>query len=109
MSDAWDGVGPDTPTRVSENGAKQSDIPYRFDLIDGNALAVIAKVLKTGAEKYGENVWRLMTIEEQLNHMIAHAYAYLSGDRSDDHLSHVACRALFALGTDRAEPKEQTE
>jgi len=25
-----------------------------------------------------------------------HAYAYLSGDRTDEHLSHIMCRSMFA-------------
>ena len=98
MTDVWAGVGPDVATKVSENGAGQSDIPYRFDLVDANALAAIAAVLKQGADKYGAGNWRALEIEAHLNHLIMHAYAYLAGDTSDDHLSHIGCRALFALG-----------
>ena len=28
--------------------------------------------------------------------MIIHAYAYLAGDNTDEHLSHIMCRAMFA-------------
>ncbi len=94
----WDGTSPDTPTRVQENGAKESAIPYRFDLIDGSALAAVAQVLKEGADKYGEGNWELLPIQDHLNHLLMHAYAYLAGDTKDDHLSHIACRAIFALG-----------
>jgi hypothetical protein len=92
------GMGPAQQTTVAENGGKQSDIPYRFDLIDGPAMFAMAEVLDAGAKKYGENNWRLIPINEHLNHMIAHAYAYLAGDTSDDHLSHILCRATFAQG-----------
>lgn len=93
-----DGVGPDTPTVVNEAGGKQSAVPYRFDLIDAKALFSMAQVLEEGARKYGEDNWRQISIEDHLNHMIIHAYAYLAGDRSDDHLSHALCRATFANG-----------
>lgn len=92
------GVGPEAETVYNELGAGQSHLPYRFDLIDPQALFKIAEVLHQGAEKYGANNWRGIPVEDHLNHLIAHAYAYLAGDRSDDHLSHVGCRAIFAAG-----------
>jgi len=98
-----DGVGPDTPIIVNEQGAGQSDIPYRFDLLDPKTLFAASAVLKTGAEKYGEDNWRLLDVNSHLNHMIMHAYAYLAGDRSEEHLSHVVCRAMFAFGVDAAD------
>jgi hypothetical protein len=91
-------VSPDAETTINENGGKQSKVPVRFDLIDAKAMFAMAKVLHEGAEKYGEDNWRLISIEDHLNHMIMHAYAYLSGDRTDDHLSHLLCRATFANG-----------
>jgi dATP/dGTP diphosphohydrolase, N-terminal len=93
-----EGAGPDAPTIYNEHGAGQSDIPYRFDLIDAHAIASIAKVLKNGADKYGANNWRKIEVEDHLNHLIMHAYAYLAGDKTDDHLAHIGCRAIFALG-----------
>jgi hypothetical protein len=93
-----EGMGPDQPIIIAENGAGQSDIPYRMDLLDARALMAAAQVLHTGAEKYGAGNWRDLPIRDHLNHMLAHAFAYLAGDDQDDHLSHVLCRALFALG-----------
>lgn len=91
------GMGPDAPIVINEQGAGQSDLPYRFDLIDGPALFEMAKVLDEGAKKYGDKNWRrIPDVETHLNHLISHAYAYLGGDRSDEHLSHIMCRAMFA-------------
>jgi hypothetical protein len=58
----------------------------------------MAEVLDHGAKKYGANNWRLIPVEDHLNHLLMHVYAFLAGDRSDDHLSHALCRATFALG-----------
>lgn len=91
-----DVVSPDTPTITNEKGASQSKVDVRFDLIDGPALFQMAAVLHTGAEKYGVNNWRGIEVDDHLNHLIIHAYAYLSGDRTDDHLSHIMCRSMFA-------------
>lgn len=89
-------AGADAPTTYNEKGAGQSHVPARFDLVDGKAMFAMAAVLHEGAEKYGANNWRGISIDDHLNHLIMHAYAYLSGDRSDAHLSHIMCRAMFA-------------
>jgi hypothetical protein len=102
-------MGPETPLTFNERGHGQSDIPYRFDLFDAHAMFKMAQVLHTGAVKYGENNWRGISIEDHLNHLIAHAYAFLAGDTSDDHLSHVMCRAMFAQGVEIAEATNERE
>lgn len=89
---------PDTRTATNDRGGSQSYIPVRFDLIDAKALFEMAKVLDTGARKYGEDNWRLISVNDHLNHMLMHTFAYLAGDDTDDHLSHILCRATFALG-----------
>lgn len=103
MSNISEIVGPDRPTETNYNGGSQSSVPVRFDLIDAKALFSMAKVLKEGADKYGAENWRLIPIKDHLNHLIMHAYAYLAGDESDEHLSHIMCRATFAQGVKLAE------
>lgn len=95
---------PDVITRAADPNAPrdpnlpQSDLQHRFDLVDAGALFEMTGVLYTGAKKYGEDNWRQISVEAHLNYLIAHAYAYLSGDRTDDHLSNVMCRSMFAKG-----------
>lgn len=91
-------VHPDAAAVTNEDGGSQSYIPVRFDLIDAAAMFEMAKVLHKGAEKYGENNWRRIPVEDHLNHLLMHTYAYLAGDATDEHLSHILCRATFALG-----------
>lgn len=91
------GLGKDAPTITNEHGGKQSLLPYRFDLMDPHALFALAKVLHMGAEKYGEDNWRNITVREHLNHLLAHVFAYMAGDESDDHLEHAFCRAMMAV------------
>lgn len=92
------GVSKDEPITINEKGGGQSRSLYRMDLLDPKALLETAKVLKEGADKYGAENWRLIDVDDHLNHALIHIYAYLAGDKSDEHLSHVVCRALFALG-----------
>lgn len=98
MSSISDVVDPDAPRTINEKGGSQSHVPVRFDLIDGPALFSMAAVLHEGAVKYGDNNWRLISVEDHINHLIMHAYAFLSGDKTDEHLSHIMCRSMFAQG-----------
>ena len=93
-------VSPDAPITTNEKGGQQSHVPVRFDLIDGKALFAMAKVLHEGAEKYSPGNWRNIETRDHLNHLLMHVYAYLAGDRTDDHLSHALCRATFALAVE---------
>jgi hypothetical protein len=90
------GVGPDAPTKTNATGGRQSDSPYRSDLLPPHALLAVARVLKHGADKYGENNWHLIPVREHIDHALTHILAYLAGDASDDHIEHAACRILFA-------------
>lgn len=90
------GVGTDAPVAVSDNGAKQSALPYRFDLVDPTVLFSLANILAEGSAKYGEWNWRGIGVGDNLNHALTHIYAYLAGDKQDDHLGHAFCRLMFA-------------
>lgn len=100
-----EGVGPDAPTVVNERGGKQSFSPYRCDLLPAEALLAVAKVLKHGADKYGDGNWRSIRIPSHLNHAMTHILSYLAGDGQDEHLEHAACRLLFALDLKRIEDR----
>lgn len=91
------GVGPDAPITTNAKGGKQSLVPFRCDLLPPLAALRVAEVLEHGATKYGPKNWHAIAVEEHLNHMLAHTFAYLAGDTQDDHLGHAACRAFMAL------------
>ena len=59
-----------------------------------------AEVARYGAEKYGETFdnrnYTKIDVKDHINHAITHLYAYLAGDRSDDHLAHAIVRTMFA-------------
>ena len=94
------GVEPDAPVYENENGGKQSDTPYGFHLIPTSAIFDAAKVLKYGADKYGETFehrnYTKIDVEDHLNHALQHIYAFLAGDGQDDHLGHALVRLMFA-------------
>lgn len=93
------GVGPDAETTTNDAGGKQSKSLYRLDLLPAKATLAVGAVLYEGERKYGADNWRKIPLADHLNHLLIHVYAYLAGDRSDDHLGHMACRSMMALET----------
>lgn len=89
-------INPEPEIIVNSKGGKQHKVEGRFDLIPSKPLERVAIVLEQGAEKYGENNWHRIDSVDHINHAIAHLFKYLSGDRSEDHLTNTICRALFA-------------
>ena len=87
---------------VNYNGGRQSRLDYRFDLIDTKAIFALAKVLHAGEVRYGKDNWRKIDAESHLNHALSHAYAFLAGDKQDNHLSNCFCRLMMAIGVDSA-------
>ena len=104
-----EGVGQDVPTIVNEKGGKQSSMPYSFMSLDPVAMFAMTKALKEGRDKYGDDEnWRAIPVEEHLDHAIMHIMAYRAGDTSDEHLSHLMCRSMFACAVWLQEQNQKT-
>lgn len=88
------------PTITNDKGGKQSQLSYRFDLLDTKAMFQLASILHQGAIKYGDNNWRNIPAQDHINHALVHIFAYLHHDTQDDHLGHAFCRLMFALDTE---------
>ncbi len=70
----------------------------RYDLISPIGLRRVAETYYGGCEKYSDYNWEQgMPVADCLNHAIRHIYAYLSGDRSEDHLAHAAWNLLASM------------
>lgn len=105
-------VGKNVETTVNSDGGKQSKLKARFDLIPPAELFEVAIVLAEGAETYGEYNWQKIKTNDHLSHALAHIFAHLAGDTSDEHLSHALCRLFFASFTSKREagsPESTTE
>ena len=84
--------------KTFESGAQRStDADHaRYDLVPRAAIEFMARTLKEGAERYGEQSWRKGIPSSDLwNHLLQHAYKWIDGDRSEDHLGHLMCNAAF--------------
>lgn len=89
------GVGQEAKPVVNEEGGWQSASPYAFQLIPPEAMFRVAEVFANGARKYAPDNWRKIKSSDHLNHMFQHIYAYMAGDKQDDHLGHALCRMMM--------------
>ena len=87
---------------TNERGARQSKIGVKFTDFDPSALLRVGRVSADGHDKYGAGNWQNIEQKDHIDHAINHLLEYLTGNTSEDHLAHAACRVLFAMGT---EPK----
>lgn len=81
---------------VNEKGGKQHKVEARYDLIPAKPIDRVAVVLGQGCQRYGKDNWMLIELNDHINHAINHLYKFLSGDRSEDHLTNAICRTLFS-------------
>jgi Domain of unknown function (DUF5664) len=93
------GVGKDTRSVDTGDGVMQGELPYLFTDLDARALFHMAQVMAEGNAKYGpaDVQWRRIDLNDHINHALAHLFAFLAGDGTDDHLGHAACRVMGAL------------
>ena len=88
------------PTAVATKFDQQK---ARMELVPGDALEEIAKVLAFGAKKYGDNNWRAgMGWTRFVGACLRHTYSWLRGEDKDpetglSHLAHAGCCILFLL------------
>lgn len=85
------------------SGRKDDDGKTRFDLLPGDALNEIAKVLTIGAAHYGDRNWEKgMSWHRPFGALMRHMWAWWGGEANDpetglSHVAHAGCCILFLL------------
>ena len=88
---------------VEEGGVKFDMGKPRWDLLPGDAIEEIAKVLSYGAQKYKERNWEAgMPWHRPFGACMRHMWAWWRGEENDadtgiNHLAHAGCGVLFLL------------
>ncbi len=84
-------------------GKKFDDGKLPYDLLPGDAIEEIVKVLQFGAVKYGERNWEKgMKWNRPFAALMRHMWAWWRGEGKDpetglSHLAHAGCCILFLL------------
>lgn len=85
----------------ADGTGKQSKLLRDWTLVPWDAMALVVQVLEGALNKYGKENWKTIPVFEHYQHLIEHSIAVNQclGDEelTIDHLTHVVCRALFAL------------
>jgi len=88
---------------VTLEGKKFDDGKLPYDLLPGDAIEEIVKVLQFGATKYGERNWEKgMKWNRPFAALMRHMWAWWRGEGKDpetglSHLAHAGCCILFLL------------
>ena len=100
-------VRPGTTAKFGTGAVRSSDVEeFRYDLVSPIGLREVARAYAEGAQKYGDWNWEQgMPVHDLLNHVLAHIYQFLAGDRSEPHLGHAAWGMLAAIHSDELWPE----
>lgn len=104
-------LGNDAPPSVNKQGGKQHHRPYRMQAIPPRAILEVGKVRYIGHEQLGyeDDNYKKIDKEDHIGRALTHLFAYLAGDESNNHLSHAACRILFALEMELEEQEKERD
>lgn len=93
------GMSNDAQVGTNENGGKQHIRPYKSEALFFNALMAVSALRYEACvvNGYSDDNYKLIPKEEHIGRALTHLFAYMAGDKSNDHLCHAACRVLMAL------------
>jgi len=91
------------------NGGMETIPIARFDLMPADVMIRVGKLFRDKSRKYLKNNWRLVPQRAHINHAMAHMWAYIGGDTSDDHLAHANSRLMMAMATEDDRPYDVPE
>lgn len=107
MSDDLSKFGREMTQNAS--GGKQHTSPYRMQALMPKAILEVGKVRREGHDIHGydDENYKLIPKEEHVGRALGHLFKWLDGDKSNDHLSHAACRVLMALELELEEAQKE--
>jgi len=80
----------------------------RYDLLPPGPMKRLAQLYERGAEKYGEGNWEKgQPVSRLMDSLIRHAFNYLEGEKTEDHMAAVAWNAFAVMYMEESKPEMQ--
>lgn len=94
-----EGLSNNAEIGTNEKGGKQHKRPFKSEALFFKELLKLSALRYEACtvNGYADENYKLIPKNEHIGRALTHIFAYMAGDRSNDHLTHAACRVLMAL------------
>ena len=105
------GLTDNEAVNTNETGGIQHERPFRSEALFFKAMLAVSKVRYEAVVKrgYDDDNYKLIPMQEHIGRALTHLFAYMAGDKSNDHLAHAATRILMALEMYLEEKEDKNE
>lgn len=79
---------------------KLMDASWDTKYLPNFASEKVKEILADNIDKYPDEKWKTQTVQDHLEHLVAHVADYMSGDKGEDWLAKIVTRAAMAAWKD---------